>query len=79
MKTIMISRAVERSAVWTLVIIASLIPVKGRAQGGYESPRNAVVNAVGARVISIDAGAGFLHVNGRPGLTQVRVTGVARA
>jgi hypothetical protein len=46
---------------------------------GYTAPRNAVVNATGARLIRIEAGAGFLHINGRPGLTQVRVTGVARA
>ena len=30
-------------------------------------------------MIRIVAGAGFLHVNGRPGITQVQVTGVAHA
>ncbi len=80
MKATMSSRAMKGSATWTLLIIAAFIPVKAHAQsGGYTAPRNAVVNAAGARVINIEGGAGFLRVNGRPGLTQVRVTGVARA
>jgi hypothetical protein len=70
----------RRIATWTAVVLALLIPGRIRAQDdAYTAPRNAVVNAAGARSIRVVAGAGFLHINGRPGLTQVRVTGVARA
>lgn len=74
------TRMLRRIATWAAVVLALLIPGRIRAQyGDYTAPRNAVVNAAGARSIRIEAGAGFLHINGRPGLTQVRVTGVARA
>jgi hypothetical protein len=64
----------------TLVVLAVLIPGKTRAQSGnYTAPRNAVLNAAGARIINVSAGAGFLHINGRTGINQVRVTGVAHA
>jgi hypothetical protein len=80
MKATTSSRAMKRSTAWTFVIVAALIPVKASAQSGeYSAPRNAVVNAAGARIIRISASSGFLYVNGRPGLTQVRVTGTARA
>jgi len=70
----------KRIAAWTAVVLAVLIPGRVRAQDdAYNAPRNAAVNAAGARVINVEAGAGFLRINGRPGLTQVRVTGVAHA
>ncbi|HET9635420.1 MAG TPA: hypothetical protein VFP26_05765 [Gemmatimonadaceae bacterium] len=47
--------------------------------GGYTAPRNAVVNANGARIVEVEAAAGSLRVEGKPGLTQVEVTGTARA
>jgi hypothetical protein len=47
--------------------------------GGYTAPRNATVNATGARVIEVEAAAGSLRVEGKPGLSQVQVTGTARA
>jgi hypothetical protein len=63
-----------------LVVIAVLIPGTVRAQrADYTAPRNAVVNAAGAKMIKVSAGAGFLHINGRTGISQVRVTGVAGA
>ncbi len=62
------------------IVLAVLIPSGSRADpADVTSPRNAVVNATGARQIKIEAGAGFLHVNGRTGINDVRVTGVARA
>ena len=65
---------------WTGVVFAVLIPSGIRADpADITSPRNAVVNAAGAREIRIEAGAGFLHVNGRTGINDVRVIGVARA
>jgi hypothetical protein len=45
----------------------------------YTAPRNAVVDANGARLIEVEASAGSLRVEGRPGLKQVQVTGTARS
>jgi hypothetical protein len=73
-------RFVRKAATPTLIILAAFIPRTGKAQSDdYTAPRNATVNAAGARVIRIEAGAGYLNVTGRTGLNQVRVTGVARA
>jgi len=47
--------------------------------GAYTAPRNAVVNANGARIVQVEAAAGSLRVEGKAGLTQVEVTGTARA
>jgi hypothetical protein len=73
-------RMLRRIATWTAVVLAVFIPGRVRAQyDAYTAPRNAVVNTAGARLIKVSAGAGFLHINGRSGTTQVQVTGVARA
>jgi hypothetical protein len=70
----------RRVATGAAVVLAVFIPGSVRAQyDAYTAPRNAVVNTAGARVIKVIAGAGFLHINGRPGPAQVQVTGVARA
>ena len=63
------------------VVLAVLIPGGAHAQshGDFTSPRNAVVSAAGARLIKVEAGAGFLHINGCTGSSQVRVDGVASA
>ncbi len=45
----------------------------------YTAPRNAVVDAAGAKGIEVEAAAGSLRVEGKPGLRQVQVTGTARA
>jgi DUF4097 and DUF4098 domain-containing protein YvlB len=45
----------------------------------YTEPRNAVVDARGARSVEVEAGAGSLRVEGKPGLTQVQVSGTARS
>lgn len=74
-------RFVRLAAALTLIVVAVLIP-GGSARGQYDeytAPRNAVVNAAGARLIRVNAGAGFLRINGRTGVNQVRVTGVAHA
>jgi putative adhesin len=66
-------------------VIASLslgvVASRAAAQhdGDYTEPRNAVVDAKGARVIRIVARAGELRVEGKPGATQVQVRGTARA
>ncbi len=61
------------------VVTASLIPVRAEAQVGYRDPRNADVDVAGARTARIEAGAGSLRIEGRQGLTQVRVRGTARS
>ncbi len=45
----------------------------------YTAPRNAVVDAAGAKSVEVEAGAGLLRVEGRAGLRQVQVTGTARS
>lgn len=47
--------------------------------GDYTSPRNAVVDAAGARTVEVEAAAGSLRVEGKAGLRQVQVTGTARS
>ena len=45
----------------------------------YKAPRNAIVDASGAKSVEVEAGAGSLRVEGKPGLRQVQITGTARA
>src|SRR5882672_12515471 len=45
----------------------------------YTAPRNAVVDASGARSVEVEGGAGSLRVEGKPGLRQVQVSGTARS
>jgi len=45
----------------------------------YTAPRNAVVDAAGAKSIEVEANAGSLRVEGKAGLRQVQVTGTARS
>ncbi|MGI9076698.1 MAG: DUF4097 family beta strand repeat-containing protein [Gemmatimonadaceae bacterium] len=45
----------------------------------HTSPRNATLQASGARRLFVHAEAGTLKIEGRPGLGEVRVVGTARA
>jgi hypothetical protein len=45
----------------------------------YTAPRNAVVDAAGAKSVEVEAGAGTLRVEGKAGLRQVQITGTARS
>jgi hypothetical protein len=45
----------------------------------YTAPRNAVVDAAGARSVEVEAGAGSLRMEGKAGLRQVQITGTARS
>jgi DUF4097 and DUF4098 domain-containing protein YvlB len=45
----------------------------------YTAPRNAAVDAAGAKSIEVETGAGILRVEGKSGLRQVQVTGTARS
>ena len=60
------------------IVAASFIPGKAKAQNRNEAPRNATVPVAGARVVRIDAAAGSLRVEGKEGLSEVRVRGTAR-
>jgi len=71
-----LSRA--RTFAGLLVVTASFIPVRAEAQRFFEAPRNASVDARGARSARIEASAGSLRVEGHRGISQVRVRGTAR-
>ncbi|HZF73820.1 MAG TPA: hypothetical protein VEZ51_10335, partial [Gemmatimonadaceae bacterium] len=45
----------------------------------YTAPRNASVDAAGAKTVEVEAAGGILRVEGKPGLRQIQVTGTARA
>lgn len=64
------------------VLIAAIIPAAANGQlrdDAYTAPRNATVNASGAKRIGIEASAGFLRVKGGTSGSEVKVTGLARA
>ncbi len=64
-------------------IVAAPFLIGGTAHAQYSSdytsPRHAVVDASGARTVEVEAGAGSLRVEGKPGLRQVEVNGTARS
>ncbi len=60
-------------------VAAAPFLIGSAAHAQYTAPRNATVNASGARIVEVEAAAGTLRVEGKPGLTQVEVTGTARA
>jgi putative adhesin len=45
----------------------------------YTAPRNATVDAAGAKSLEVEAAAGELRVEGKAGLRQVQITGTARS
>ena len=54
-----------------------LIGTAAHAQSPYSAPRNAVVDSSGAKSVEVEAAAGSVRVEGKPGLKQVQVTGTA--
>jgi len=70
---------IRLAATLSLIVAASFIPRRVHAYEDYTSPRNADVNAAGARSIRIEAAAGILKVEGRADINQVRVRGTARS
>ena len=62
-----------------LALAAPALAQSDDDDGRYTEPRNAEVDARGARVIRIHAEGGILRVEGRSGLNEVRVRGTARA
>ncbi len=73
------ARLIRLAATFSLIVAASFIPRRTHAYEDYTSPRNADVNAAGARSIRIEAAAGLLKVEGRTDISQVRVRGTARS
>lgn len=62
----------------------ALAPAAAPAQlfgmgGEHTAPRSAVEDARGVSAVRVHARAGSLRIEGRPGLSQVRVSGTARA
>ena len=72
------SKAMKRQFRGAAVAAAPFL-IGSAAHAQFTAPRNAVVNASGARIVEVEAAAGSLRVEGKPGLTQVEVTGTARA
>lgn len=70
---------VRAALLGVLVVAASFIPRRVCAHEDFTSPRNAEVSASGAKSVRIEAAAGILRVEGRAGISQVRVRGTARA
>jgi hypothetical protein len=71
-------RIARFAALAFFIVAASFIPRRVKAYEDYTSPRNADVSASGARSIRIEAAAGILKVEGRPGISEVRIKGTAR-
>jgi hypothetical protein len=64
------------------IVVAGL--VTGAAQANaqdddYRAPRDANLDARGARSLRVEAKAGLLRIEGREGISEVRVRGTARA
>jgi DUF4097 and DUF4098 domain-containing protein YvlB len=67
---------------WTAVLIgatAAPLMAQDRDQCRHEAQRSATVDANGARRLVISAGSGSLRIEGKPGITTVRITGRACA
>ncbi len=70
-------RTIRGAAIAAPLLLGSAAAARG--QGNYSAPRNASVDAAGARLLRVEAGAGTLRVEGKAGLRQVQVTGTAHA
>ena len=65
-------------ALFTAIFAAHSVP-RTQDDCRYSAERNATLDAAGARLFQIDAGAGGLKIVGRPGLRQVQIRGHACA
>lgn len=63
----------------SMTIMATASPAAAQYGSENSEPRNATVDAAGARTVRILARAGELRVEGKAGLAQVQVRGTARA
>jgi hypothetical protein len=59
-------------------LLAGAVAAEAQSRGrDYTAPRSATVDAARARTVLIEAEAGTLRIEGRSGITEVRVTGTA--
>jgi DUF4097 and DUF4098 domain-containing protein YvlB len=67
--------------VLSAIVVAGLVAGTAQAQDDdhYRAPRDADLDARGARVLRVEAKAGALRIEGREGISEVRVRGIARA
>lgn len=72
------SRQVAR---WWPITVASTALLVGCTAHRFDNTaqRSGVAEAAGVTSVRMTAGAGWLRVTGRPGLTQIRVSGIAHA
>lgn len=64
------------------IVTAAFIPgrpARASVVDDYTAPRDADIDARGAKSVEVRAGAGSLRIEGRPGISQVQVRGTARA
>lgn len=67
------------AAAWILSGCSIHIDASGFDNCRFQEERSATIPAEGARNLTVLAGAGTLRIEGRPGLTEVRVKGTACA
>ncbi|HXG71890.1 MAG TPA: hypothetical protein VNJ04_14880 [Gemmatimonadaceae bacterium] len=72
----------KRTILGTAVAAAPFLmtsPAQAQFTNAFTAPRNATVDASGARRIEVEASAGLLRIEGRTDLRQVQIRGTARA
>ena len=72
----------KRTILGTAVAAAPFIltsAAHAQFSSAFSAPRNATIDATGARGIEVQASAGLLRIEGRTGLRQVQVRGTARS
>lgn len=62
-----------------LAVAISAVPALAQSDCRYEAERAVTLDAAGARLLELEAGAGSLKVIGKPGLTSIRLHGRACA
>jgi hypothetical protein len=68
-----------RSLVAVIGALSVAVPAAAQDDCRFEAARSASVSAAGARQLIVEAGSGSLRVEGRPGISEVRVRGRACA
>ena len=66
--------------VMSAIVVCAVVTASASAQDdAYTAPRDAELDARGARSLRVEAKAGMLRIEGRAGTSEVRVRGTARA
>lgn len=66
---------------FSAIVLAGIVTGSAGAQRGegYSEARDATIDVADAKSVRVDAKSGFLRIEGKPGLSEVRVRGTARA